>query len=547
METSEDIRIAKDLVQVFIKAKKTLKLYPENNPIYAKTLDNILLMFVDFFNYKNELTLKIKQNDIFFGSEQVYHNPGKDNNLALFFFKDGVRELSFKKGLPKEELENFLKIIALDFDREAVDDDIVTLLWEKDFKSIKYIADEAFLLEDEDYEIKALAEIKNKAPDVDMILKAYTDSFNAKDIRDISTADLTDRDIQLLINEKTKDIADKTGKLLQILFEMLSLAENTTEIEDVIHAFNAIILYAIKYRDFSVFVNIIKKTKETAENPSTPDNIKNQLNLLLSIVNSEEIIKQVGGMLDSEEKIDENILDEYLGLLGKNAVTGFISVLGTQESIHGRKKIINILIRLGETDISVLAAGLNDPRWYVVRNIIYILGQIGNNKAVEYLLPMAKHTDAKVRKEIANAFGDFKNPASIRILKDYLNDADAMVRKAAVKALSSLGVETVKGIIIDTITEKNFSDRSFDEKREFFQALSCWNNTDTVAFLINYLQKKSFLNLLQDAESKACAAYALGLLGNKDALPALYKLRGSKNSLLRDYVSAAIKRIEYGS
>ena len=57
-----------------------------------------------------------------------------------------------------------MKIIALDFDREAVDDDIVTLLWEKDFQNIQYIVDEAFLVDvdEEDYETKAERRGKRK-------------------------------------------------------------------------------------------------------------------------------------------------------------------------------------------------------------------------------------------------------------------------------------------------------------------------------------------------------------------------------------------------
>jgi hypothetical protein len=47
-------------------------------------------------------------------------------------------------------------------------------------------------------------------------------------------------------------------------------------------------------------------------------------------------------------------------------------------------------------------------------------------------------------------------------------------------------------------------------------------------------------------EQRACAAYGLGLLGCKDALPVLHKLRDSKNKLLSQYAYSAIKRIEYG-
>jgi hypothetical protein len=47
-------------------------------------------------------------------------------------------------------------------------------------------------------------------------------------------------------------------------------------------------------------------------------------------------------------------------------------------------------------------------------------------------------------------------------------------------------------------------------------------------------------------EMRACAAYSLGLIGSKDSLPELEKLRRSKQRLLSEYAYNAIKRIEYG-
>ena len=62
----------------------------------------------------------------------------------MFFFRDGIRELQFRDGLTQQELEEFLKIITLDFEREAVDDDIVTLLWEKGLSGHKICSRRGF-------------------------------------------------------------------------------------------------------------------------------------------------------------------------------------------------------------------------------------------------------------------------------------------------------------------------------------------------------------------------------------------------------------------
>ena len=140
--------------------------------MYAKTIEDTHAKFRNFFDYRDELTFKIKQNELFCDSEQIYHNLQKEDNIALFFFKDGLREITFKKGFSVKELEDFLRILTVDYDREVLDDDVVTLLWERDFQNVKYVVDEAFLTEEEDYESAAVREVKDKAAsDADELTK----------------------------------------------------------------------------------------------------------------------------------------------------------------------------------------------------------------------------------------------------------------------------------------------------------------------------------------------------------------------------------------
>lgn len=542
MEIPEDINVAKDVIQSLVKAKKIIRLYPENNPIYAKTIEENFSKFADFFNYRDELTLKITQNEMLLDSVQVYHNPETEDNLALFFFRDGLRELSFKKGLSREELEEFLKTITLDFDREDSEDDIVTLLWEKDFQNIKYIVDEISLMEDEDYESKAVAEIKSKAPGDDAFLEAYTDALNAKDIGDIPIVNLTDKDIQLLVKEIERDQSDKTREFSEILFKMLLNAESQAEYEDAYCFFKDTIVHCLKHGDLKVFVDILKRAKGIGESPTISENIKNQIARLLRVANSDESIRYIGEIFDSN--IDKNILNEYIRFLDKNAIPLFISLLGERDTISARKKVISILIQLGKDDIQAIASALHDTRWYVVRNIVYILRQIGDEGVVEYILNTVRHEDARVRKEAIKALGELKNPLALRALRECLNDTDITIKKSAVRAIAAIGSETAKRMLLESVSEKSFRDRDFDEKKEFFEVLAQWNDPDVVDFMMRILKKRSFFKRARSDENRACAAHSLGLMGNKDALPALYKLKDSRNKLLRDSVNTAIKKIE---
>lgn len=546
MELLDDIKAAKEIVQVLLKAKKTFRMYPENNPMYIKTIEDTYAKFRNFFDYRDELTIKIKQNELFCDSEQIYYSLQKEDNIALFFFKDGLREVTFKKEFSLKELEGFLKILTVDYDREVLDDDVVTLLWEKDFQNIKYVVDEAFLTEDEDYETSAVEEVKDKAAGDDELTRAYADAFKEEGVKDVSIVPLTDKDLHNLVKELEKDTYNKVDKLITILFEMLYQAEGTGDYEDIVHFLKDAIEFSIRHGDIETVIDIMKRTKEIVDAPSTTGDVKRYLNLVFSFLGSEDAIKLLGEFIDSGIKIEEKVLDEYIKFLDRNAIQPFITILGELKTIPARKIVINALTSIGRKDIQSLVKGLYDSRWYVVRNIIYTLGKIGDKEAVDYLLKTVNHSDIRVRKEVIKALGDFGTQSVTHTLKECLDDPDAQIRTSAARALGNIRSQAAKSIILHKVSNKNFMKNDFNEKKEFYEILSHWKDNDVVEFLLKTLKKKSFFRKVANYESRACAAYCLGLMGNKDALPLLYKAREEKNKLLREYAYTAIKRIEYG-
>jgi HEAT repeat protein len=545
---AEDIREAKDILQSLVKAKKTLRMYPENNPVYMKTLEDIYARFKSFFDYRDSFTLKIKQNSIYYDSEEIYFSSEKEDNLALFFFKDGLRELTFNKGLLPPELEEFLRIIALDFDREMVDDDVVTLLWEKDFQNIRYLVDEAFLvdLEEEDYERRAEEKAREKVTGVDDLMRAYADGFAEEDVKGISVVPLTDKDLQTLVKELERDTSDKLATLVNVIFELIYQSEDKSEIEDTFAFLRDTIKYSMTHGEMPAVVDVMKRAREIIDEPVLTEEGKKYMNMLSAYLGSEEIIALLAEILDSGMELDRRVFGEFIEFLDKSAIEPMVKYLGELKTIHARKNIIDVLIVLGRKDIQAVSKGLSDERWYVVRNIIYILRKIGDRRAIEHLLRTVRHRDVRVRKEVIKALGELGSREVIQTLRECLDDPDMQVRVQAAKAFGSIGSEPAKRILLDKISDKAFREKDFNEKREFFDVLSKWKDTEVFDFLLKTLKVRSFFGRARNHENKACAAFCLGLIGNPDALPALNKLKNSSNKLLRDFSYAAIRRIEHG-
>lgn len=549
MEISEDTRLARDILQNIIKSKKTLRMYPQNNPVYVKTLEDLYARFGDFFHFKGDLTFKINQHSIFHDSEEIYQNPEKDDNIALFFFKDGLRELTFRQGLLLEELESFMKIIAMDFDREAVDDDIVTLFWEGDFQNIYHVVDDTFLLDadGEEYEERAVTAAKQQVSDIDGLMKAYVEEFSEEDIKDVSVIPFSDKDLQNLMKELEHDSSNKIDKLTTILFEMFYHAEEMSAIlEDTLKFFRETITFSLKEGNINTVIQIMKRAKEIFEDPLSTEGMKKHIRMLLLYPGSDDALGTLGEVLDSNLIIQDEIFTLYIELLDRKAIMPLVKILGEIQTLRGRKKVMDALVFLGRQDIKTLASALNDQRWHVVRNIISILRKIRDKGSVEYLLKAMRTEDTRVKKEVIKALADLGGQEVIRPLKEHLSDPDAGVRIESARALGTIGSIAAKKILLEKISDKMFKEKDIEEKKVFYEILSKWKDEEVFDFLIGTLKKGSFLWWDKNYEEKACAAFCLGLLGNKDALPYLQKYNDSKNQLLREFSQSAIRKLEYG-
>ncbi len=548
METQDDLKASKDVIQAMLKSKKMIRMYPSNNPIYVKTLEDTYARFREYFDYREDLVLKIRQNDITWENEQIYANTDKEDNFALFLFKDGLRELTFKKGLTADEMEEFLKITAMDFDREVLDDDIVTLLWEKDFQNIQHVADDVILADDDDYETTAVDHIEEVANDPDSVMKAYQDaSKEDAPLKDVDIVPLSDKDLQHLMQELEKDAQDKTGKLVDILFELMYLAETRNDFEDLSVYFMNAVEFSMIQGDIPMVTSILSRLQNVLNDANVSGEIKTYFRKIISFAGSDSIIKALGEILDAGQELEDKIIEDLVAHLDKSAVTPLMNILGELKSIHARKVVIDALIYIGPKDIMTLSKGLNDSRWYVVRNIIYILRKISDKRSVEFLLKTVRHADIRVRKEVIRALGELGGGGVFQTLRECLEDPEIQVRSAALRALGTVASEAAKRIIMDRISNATFKDKDFDEKKEYFEVISHWKDKEVFTFLSETLKKKSFFfGSAKSDEARACAAYGLGLLGNKDAIPLLQKFKGENSKLIREFSYTAIKRLEHG-
>lgn len=540
----DTVRLAEEVVQGILKARKLMRIYPPNNPLYLKASEACYEKFKNFMELAGDLTLKVHQNELIFGNERVYHNPNKEDNLALFLFKDGIREITFEKGLVPEELEEFLNILALDFSRDTLDDDVVTLLWEKDLEHIKYVVDESLFADEEiESEYKEYEKIKENIYTDDSLKKAHIDALQAESRHVDIRYPISDSDLQNIYMEIKGLDKPRTDKLVTILFELLHNAKELPTFREMIDLIEELLWYCLINGDFKNASTILDNLKEVIERRLFGTEGVRRLNLLYNSVNKESYVNEVGRVLNTKPIIDENGFTRYIKHLDKSSIPYFLQLMRESKDMKGGHLIVEALSILGRHDIKALADGLNDERWEVVRDTIHILGRIGTSGALEYLTRVVSHPEEKVRKEVVMVIGNMNHPNVFQYIKLALNDNSPSVRITAARAMGNIKTTAAKKVLLSELSKKGFSSKDFNEKKEFYTIIAQWSDDDVKEFLIKTLKKKRLWNNKKNNETKACAAYALGMLGATESIPLLEKTSRAKDRLLKEYSLSAIKRL----
>jgi hypothetical protein len=476
-------------------------------------------------------------------NEQVYSSHEQHSNFAFLFFKEGLRELTFKKDTTKEELEEFLDIISRD-GKELHDHDIVSLLWDRNFQNIKHVVDEGVFVDDDGYESTATKKALEQSTPQDKIMAAYSDAFAAEDVRPLAVESPSEADFEDVRIQLERDAEIRLYKIINIIFELYWQASDRDELNEITFIMKSLVGYLVNNGNMENLVDILKKISMTLDDEEIRGEIKESLKEVVSHAGSPDIVRAMGPFIDSRVDVDEESLNEFAAYLGTNAIQSFIELLGELKNFSARKMVMHVLTEIGRKDIKVLLNGLADRRWYLARNIILIIRQIGDMEAAFQLITKARHTDMRVKIEVIKTIGDLKILQAISFLEENLNAEEQQVRMNAVRALGHLRDEKAKQILIQQIKEnKAFIDKNYEEKKCFFDVLSLWKENDVAEFFSSFLKVKSYFGRKKLYENMACAAYGLGRIGNSEYLPLLKKYEGSSDPLLRENIRIAIRSI----
>ena len=127
---SDAARAAATIIHHFARTLKTCRLYDASNPTVVRFRAELAATTRRVLDEYPQLTIHFTSDDVTFEDVSLYPAKSRDDNLALPFYRDGIRSLTLRRGLEAPEMGALVDAVLRVTGVEASEDDLVTLLWE---------------------------------------------------------------------------------------------------------------------------------------------------------------------------------------------------------------------------------------------------------------------------------------------------------------------------------------------------------------------------------------------------------------------------------
>ncbi len=528
-----EVKSTKFLIQTFLQTLKAYRLYEANHPILAKFLIRLERDFEHYFDEFDSFSLQVGEHRLFYRGQVVYENQDVKESLAFLFFKDGIREIRFIKGLESKEITDFLNVVRKGDLVNRLEDDLVTLLWERDFSHITFSSIDEIMegsgnlipatqedlakgLEYRGYEEEWLTERPTEGdPEAGPVVEGLRQAFNPAPGQSLVQACQLTPDEMKKINKEAEQ--EQKAEYLYVLINdleeiLLHLGEDADAYENMISYFDRTIKSFLEQGDIGRAVAILEDLNSTMESMVLKDKQIFAIRRILEASSDARSVDLLGKLMKNGEEGDSGLTLQYLRFLTKQAVDPLCLLLGELTSGKWRKVICDYLAELSREEIQPVTKLLSNPNPFTVCHGLYILGKVGHPSTVKYLGSLVNHSDLKVREETLKLTTRFEEKGR-DLLERFLKDPVPEMRAKA----SLLYAKTAKGRavkpLVEIILAEDFYKRDYEEKASFFRALGETGSEEAIPILKKIAKKRRWFNKAKWDEMRLCANNTLKMLG----------------------------------
>lgn len=524
---SEKYAEARGVMQMLIKTTKSYRIYALNNPILTRFVEQLHQEMKSYTKKHGPFQFSVDEFKFIFDGEVIYENEDVGESLPFLMHRNGLRELWFDDGLNYRELRDFLGAFRSYEILKDSQEDLVTLLWDKEFSHIHFWATDDFLwapieIPEEMRQVIEKMEMpmgEQKSLESQMALPRW--SFKSGELDDVKQA----------VPQEIEQI-DHINLLMTLLEIISHYGKDSKKFEIIYDFFKEVLDRLLLLQDFKNLIKILSFIKILTSDRRLDLNEMNFIQKITNYLGEAESIKRLMASLARFKNFNHEQLQKYLCLLSKNAIAPLCNAWVKMESAEGRKAISNALVELGKEDIPALASFLKDQQWPLVVNVINILGKIGEDKCIHHIAMVKGHKHPKVRSEALHALSLFNHQDAKDLLGNFLDDPQMQIRiNASMILAKTLGADALH-YLGPAILSEEFDKRQLKEKKAFLEALGKTQAPESVRIFEEILYRRAFPKRGQTKKVKSYIEPVLASMDLDEAKVALTKWKENRGSIL---------------
>ena len=133
------VSLARELFTELGRLMKSITLYGAQHQSTLNFRERFSQTMTSVLDAHAKLSVELLTYALTISEQVVYEDPKIEGNFIYRFYTDGVRQLSFERGITPREVDRFLDLCLMDWsDPQLFEDDAVTLLWSARFEHISY-------------------------------------------------------------------------------------------------------------------------------------------------------------------------------------------------------------------------------------------------------------------------------------------------------------------------------------------------------------------------------------------------------------------------
>jgi hypothetical protein len=442
------------------------------------------------------------------------------------------------------------------------------MLWEKDLNHIKYLVVDDLL----DVEVPSAEDIPNNwdfnqlfysevtLPEQDSAIPRTEQADLAYEQREEENRRLLERlkefspdDIEsiqklMMMNSRYRSL----DQFLRIMAEIMLAEEDLSEFDQMMDALEKILVALVNMGDFHSATKVLQGLKRfeemMQESSDGPDHLNGRkaerTKRAVDKAGEEENVKRISQVINEKEITDLTSAKEYLLGLNWNSIPPIVRMLGILSQFLARKMVSEVLAKKAKDHLELLGEGISDQRWYVVRNVVSVLGAIGSEKGVQFLKLIAKHQDLRIRKEIVSALFKIPGEKSGLLLVSFLDDVDRRIRILACRGLARRKEKEALPELMKILNNDQFKEKSPEEKKSMLETFAIIAGEEAVPFMVKMINRRSWLQRDKHNETRLFAVGALSLVDDPRVEEAINQLSRKRNKAIRQACQHALRRIE---